>query len=96
MREKYYCPNCRSIITCGEKYCGYCGTALRWVIPQAITDNDGTPAAGRSVAGKGPATGTMTSLSADVAKLLAQFEKQLKEKHDQKQAGDQSIQPGLN
>jgi len=25
MREKYFCPNCRGVITCGERYCGTCG-----------------------------------------------------------------------
>jgi hypothetical protein len=38
MREKYFCPNCRSVITCGERYCGYCGVALNWVIPQPDLD----------------------------------------------------------
>lgn len=96
MREKYYCPNCRSIITCGEKYCGYCGTALLWVIPQTITGTDGPPAAGSRPAARGPATGTMTSLSADVAKLLARFEKQLQDQHRQHQADDHQDQNGLN
>ena len=82
MREKYFCPNCRGVITCGERYCGTCGTALRWVIPQPITDTaeplrDIMPAA----RGKGAATGTMTSLGADVAKLLVEFERQLREQH---------------
>lgn len=95
MREKYYCPNCRSIITCGERYCGYCGTALRWVIPQSITGTSEPPAAVRRAAAGGPATGTMTSLSADVARLLAQFEQRLKEEHRQKQAAIES-NPGQN
>ena len=82
MREKYFCPNCRGVITCGERYCGSCGTALRWVIPQSITDTaeplrDIMPAA----RGKGTATGTMTSLGADVVKLLVEFERQLREQH---------------
>ena len=93
MREKYYCPNCRSIITCGEKFCGYCGTALRWVIPQTITGTAETPATGTSAAAKGTATGTMTSLSADVARLLAQFEKQIQDKHQQERpAADNTSQ----
>ena len=79
MREKYFCPNCRGVITCGERYCGTCGTALRWVIPQSIPDIAEEPHdATRTARGKSAATGTMTSLGADVAKLLVEFEKQLR------------------
>jgi len=82
MREKYFCPNCRGVITCGERYCGTCGTALRWVIPQSIPEIAEEPHdATRTAPGKGSATGTMTSLGADVVKLLVEFERQLREQH---------------
>ena len=82
MREKYFCPNCRGVITCGERYCGTCGTALRWVIPQSIPDIAEEPHdATRTARGKSAATGTMTSLGADVVKLLVEFERQLREQH---------------
>lgn len=82
MREKYFCPNCRGIITCGERYCGTCGTALRWVIPQSISDIPEPPRdITRAVRRRSAATDTMTSLSADVARLLAEFEKQLREQN---------------
>ncbi len=97
MREKYFCPNCRAVITCGDRFCGNCGTALRWVIPQSLgpeapSDNpvttgarqlqkSGMPSEGDTSGGKEKASsvGTMTSLSNDIARLLAGFEKQIKD-----------------
>lgn len=32
MRKTYYCPNCRASIYYGEKFCGNCGTGLKWVV----------------------------------------------------------------
>jgi hypothetical protein len=32
MRKTYYCPNCRSPIYYGEKFCGNCGTSLKWMV----------------------------------------------------------------
>jgi hypothetical protein len=97
MREKYFCPNCRAVITCGERFCGNCGTALRWVIPQSFEDDSPSDnpqnTAGRQLQkagrpadadtfnrrGKASSVGTMTSLSNDIARLLAGFEKQIKD-----------------
>ncbi len=106
MQEKYFCPNCRAVITAGERYCGNCGTALRWVIPQSLepeTPPDNSRIAAwrqlqrtnrtadtdnASTQEKGSSVGTMTSLTADVARLLAGFEKQIKDQHGK--------QPGTN
>jgi len=105
MREKYFCPNCRAVITCGEKFCGNCGTALRWVIPQALAQpsspsnslqnnsnrqlqQSARPAGGDN-AGNGKralSAGTLAPLSAEIARLLVQFEKQLKNSAAIKQA----------
>jgi hypothetical protein len=32
MRQVYYCPNCRASIVYGEKFCGNCGTGLKWMV----------------------------------------------------------------
>jgi hypothetical protein len=98
MREKYFCPNCSALITTGERFCGNCGTALRWVIPQVLTQisdtsNSSQTTAGRQLQKAGhPADGdnadnsektssvrTLAPLSAEIARLLAGFEKQLRE-----------------
>lgn len=34
MQRMYFCPNCRSPIAYGVRFCGNCGVNLRWVVPQ--------------------------------------------------------------
>jgi hypothetical protein len=99
MQEKYFCPNCAAVITAGERYCGNCGTALRWVIPQSLPDDpsdnssrtawkqlqkSNRPAEADNATGRGKAStvGTMTSLTHDIARMLAGFEKQIKDQHN--------------
>ncbi len=32
MRTTYYCPDCRAPIYYEEKFCGNCGTSLKWMV----------------------------------------------------------------
>lgn len=107
MREKYFCPNCRAVIICGEKFCGNCGTALRWVIPQTFSDSlshDSQDTAiqqssrddGGNRQGKSSAVGTMAPLNAEIAKLLAEFEKHLKDQYVKQTGPDNQAPAGSN
>ena len=34
MRQTYFCPHCRALITVGDRFCSNCGTHLNWVVLQ--------------------------------------------------------------
>lgn len=95
MRKEYFCPNCAALITCGDRFCGNCGTALRWVIPQMLGLEEVQDYATRLQEGNGEQTrlpggeakretansaiGTLPPLHTEISKLLAEFEQYMRE-----------------
>jgi transcription initiation factor TFIIIB Brf1 subunit/transcription initiation factor TFIIB len=65
MRQTYFCPNCRGLIVYPDRFCGTCGTGLKWEIQQ--TEPHFTSPSHKSSAD------AAVKLHDDISKLLAEF-----------------------